>query len=270
MPDRMQRVLEKAWLPFSKAIAAIRREIENSFLVRKIASYPLGERLLKDTIFRSGVSLHVSLSLNFVYGAMQFLAGIYSRSVWLGALAVYHILLAAMQFMLLSHVNKKGVGQDDAAELRQYRLCGVALLLMTPIFASILILIVHKNSHAGYPGFLIYFAAIYAFCKIASAVSNAIKFKKCGSPVMSAAKIIRLISALISILSLETAILSRYGGMQNPVFYQGMLGTVGGAVCVFVLSKAVSMVIQATRQAQRSMRCKETPDGGLHYEQKKS
>lgn len=65
---------------------------------------------------------------------------------------------------------------------------------------------------------------------------------------LSAAKTLSLIAAFISILSLETAILSRYGSMHNPVFYQGMLGTVGGAVCVFVLSKAVSMVIQATRQ----------------------
>ncbi|MGM9606294.1 MAG: hypothetical protein ACI3XJ_02185 [Oscillospiraceae bacterium] len=210
-------------------------------------------------MFRSGVCLHVSLILNFLYGATQFFAGLCFRSVWLGALAVYHILLAALQFMLLSHVNRKGVGQDAAAELRQYRLCGAALLLMTPIFASILILIVHKNICAGYPGFLIYFAAIYAFCKVAAAVSNAVKFRKCGSLVMSAAKVISLIAALISILSLETAVLSRYGSMQDPVFYQGMLGTAGGAVCVFVLGKAVSMVVRTQRPTPR----KGTPDGWL-------
>lgn len=145
-------------------------------------------------------------------------------------------------------MNKHPRGQDSAAEWRQYRFCGRALLLMTPVFASFLILIVHKNSQAGYPGFLIYFAAVYAFLKIGMAISSARRFRQYGSPVLSAAKTLSLIAAMISILSLETAVLSRYGSMQDPVFYQGMLGTVGGALCVFTLSRALSMIILATRR----------------------
>ena len=149
-----------------------------------------------------------------------------------------------MQFQL----NKHYADRDDTAQWKQYRFCGSALLLMTPIFASILILIVHKNSRAGYPGFLIYFAAIYAFVKIGMAISSTRKFRKYGRPALSAAKTLSLIAAMISILSLETAILSRYGSMQDPMIYQGMLGTVGGGVCVFTLSMAFSMIIRANRQ----------------------
>ncbi len=119
---------------------------------------------------------------------------------------------------------------------------------MTPILASILILIIHKNSRAGYPGFLIYLAAIYTFTKIGTEIFSTVKFKQNGCPVPSAAKTLRLIAAMISVLSLETAILSRYGSMANPVFYQGMLGTLGGCICVFTLGKALSMIVQATQQ----------------------
>lgn len=102
------------------------------------------------------------------------------------------------------------------------------------------------------PVFLIYLAAIYAFSKIFVAVKNVMKFRKCGSPVLSAAKIISLIAAMISILTLETAIISRFGNMENPVFYQGMIGTVGGAVCVFVLITAICMIVRANKQLKET------------------
>ena len=248
MPEKIKEVWKKVRLPFLRAAVSLRRKAENSTLVKTIAGYLLGRRFLMDTVFRSGVSLCLSLVMNFTYGAVQFFVGIYSKSVWMGALAVYHILLAAMQFRLTEYMNKNDGKRDELAELRLYRFCGGALLLMTPIFASILILIVHKNSRAGYPGFLIYFAAVIAFTKIGVAVFSTVKFRKYGSPVLSAAKTLSLIAAMISVLSLETAVLSRYGSMTDPVFYQGMLGTVGGAVCVFTLGKSLSMIIQATQQ----------------------
>lgn len=96
----------------------------------------------------------------------------------------------------------------------------------------------------------------FAFIKIGIAISDVMKFKKYGSPFLSATKILSLNAAMISILSLETAVLSRYGSMKKTVFYQGMLGTVGGAVCVFTLSKAVSMIIRATQQLQ-DKKCEE-------------
>lgn len=55
-------------------------------------------------------------------------------------------------------------------------------------------------------------------------------------------------ATMISILTLETAIISQFGSMENPVFYQGMIGMVSGAVCVFVLVAAISMIVRASKQ----------------------
>lgn len=71
MPGRMKAYWNKVRLPFSRAAASFRRRIETSFLIQKIASYPLGERFLMDMIFRSGVILYCSLIPNFSYGAVQ-------------------------------------------------------------------------------------------------------------------------------------------------------------------------------------------------------
>lgn len=226
---------------------AIRNVIENSLPVRILAGHPLGRRVLKDAVFRARLSLYPGLLISLLYGAVQLAAGVVCQSIWLGALAVYHILLAAIHFLLLRSAAKRTA---RTRELRHCRLCGAGLLLMTPVFASILVLVIQGNHHAGYPGALIYPVAVYAFCKVKLAISNTRKFRTCGSPILYAAKEISLISALLSLLTLETAVLSRYGNTQSPAFYRGLLGTIGGAVCLFTLYRAVAMMVRAKRERQ--------------------
>lgn len=217
-------------------------------LIKKLTRHTLGKRFLKEELFRAELSVYISLVINSLYGIFLLVSGIIYHSFWFGALAVYHMLLAVIRFLLLRPDRYSANQRDYKTELLRYRHCGVVLLLMTPVFASILIIVLHKNSHAEYAGFLIYLAAIYTFYKIVIAVKNVVKFRKCGSPVLSAAKIISLIAAMISVLTLKTAIISRFGSMEDPVFYQGMIGTVGGAVCVFVLITAVLMIVRGNKQ----------------------
>lgn len=59
-----------------------------------------------DVRFRTEMSLYVSLFINLLYIAIKLFSGIYYRSVWFIALAVYYILLAVIRFILL-HKSKK-------------------------------------------------------------------------------------------------------------------------------------------------------------------
>ena len=84
---------------------------------------------------------------------------------------------------------------------------------------------------------------------MSTGVRDVIKFRKYKSPVMSAAKAIKLAAALVSMLSLETAMLTQFGSDENPeTFRQIMTGTTGGAVCIIVLAMAVFMIVRSTRQ----------------------
>lgn len=68
-----------------------------------------------------------------------------------------------------------------------------------------------------------------------------IKFRRHGSPVLSAAKVISLVSAMVSILSLETAMVTRFGDEDDFLFRRVMTGATGGGVCILVLGIAVFM-----------------------------
>ena len=178
--------------------------------------------------------------------------GVCYRSVWFGTLAVYYIMLALMRFLLLHHVNKVGFGTEILSELKQYRLCGVILMLMNIALAGVVILVVRKNGGFEYAGYLIYVMAMYAFYSIITAMTDVVKYRKFKSPVMSAAKAVRLAAALVSMLSLETAMLNQFNNEKNPeTFRQVMTGTTGGCVCIIVLAIAVHMILKSTKQIKK-------------------
>ncbi|MDD6188124.1 MAG: hypothetical protein PUB32_00925 [Clostridiales bacterium] len=217
-----------------------------------IHNIPLAHRYLTDVSFKLHVSLYLSLGLNVLYAVIKFVYGVWYHSVWFGTLAVYYFFLAVMRFGLLRHANQNGFGKNIAAELKQYRMCGLVLMLMNVAFSGVVVLVVRKNEGFQYAGYLIYVMAMYAFYNVITAVINVIKYRKYNSPVMSAAKVINLAAALVSMLSLETAMLAQFDNGNNPeTFRQIMTGSTGGCVCAIVLGIAIYMVIRSTKQLRK-------------------
>lgn len=234
----------------SGVVRALRQGVDNLSLIKKIRSIPVGERYFSDVKFRSEIALYRGLLINLLYVAMKLFAGVRYHSLWFGALAAYYMCLSAMRFLLLHHVRKKPIGQEYRSELKRYRLCAVFLLAMNLALSGIVALVVVQNRGFTYPGYLIYVMAMYAFYITIAAVIHVIRFRRYNSPVLSAAKAVNLTAALVSMLSLETAMLSQFGGSDDPAFRRIMTAVTGFAVCVFVLGMAVYMIVRSTRQLQ--------------------
>ena len=81
------------------------------------------------------------------------------------------------------------------------------------------------------------------------AVANIVRFRRFRSPVLSAAKAVNLTTALVSIFSLETAMLAEFGG--EPAFQQNMTTATGVGTCVLVLAIALYMVIRVEKPQKR-------------------
>lgn len=232
-------------------IRMIRRTADRNSLIRKVRNSSLYEKILKDRMFRAGISLYLGLAVNLLYIVLNFISGIRYRSVWFTTLSAYYLMLALMRFLLLRYMNRNELGKHLREEFRRYRLCGILLLLMNWVLAGVVVLIVHKNNGFEYSGNLIYAMALYAFYAVILAVINVIKFRKLGSPVISAAKVINFTAALVSMLSLETAMLAQFGGAKEVMFRRIMTGATGGVVCAAVLGAAIFMIVHATKQLKR-------------------
>lgn len=234
-----------AWT--AKNAGRARREVHAA-----IHRVPVAHRYVTDVSFKLHVSLYLSLGLNLLYAGMKLVYGVRFRSVWFGTLAVYYMTLALMRFLLLWQVNHTGFDGETASQLRRYRLCGWILLLMNIALSGVVVLMVRREEGFAYPGYLIYVMAMYAFYNIITAVRDVVKYRKFQSPLMSAGKAIKLAAALVSMLSLETAMLTQFDNGENPAaFRRVMTGTTGGCVCLGVLAMAVYMIATATGRLRR-------------------
>ena len=224
-----------------------KNDIQKHPVVEKVRSTKLGGKILDDVRFRTELSLYWGLLINFLYIGMKLFSGIHYRSLWFVALAGYYILLAVMRFILLHRGKKRTEKLSKESEIKRYRMCGITLLIMNFALVGIVIFMVYQNKGFDYPGLLIYAMAAYSFYSIIIAVVNLVKFRKHGSPLLSAAKVINLVAAMVSILSLETAMLAQFGGDDDPLFRKVMTGATGGGVCTIVIGIAVYMIWRSTQ-----------------------
>lgn len=232
-------------------VRAVRRGAANLPLVQRVRGIPAGARYLDDPVFRAEVSLYGGLLVNLLYVAVKLASGIYYRSLWFVALSAYYVFLSLMRFLLLHHVRRSPIGREYASELRRYRLCGGILLVLNLALSGIVTLAVVWNQGFEYGGYLIYVMAMYAFYTVILSTVNVVKFRKYNSPVLSAAKAVSLTAALVSMLSLETAMLSRFGA-DDPALRRSMTAMTGSVVCAFVLGMAVWMIVRASRELKKA------------------
>ncbi len=229
------------------AVSAVKKYVSGHPLTEKVRSTKLGGKYLTDARFRAEISLYQGFFINLLYIVMKLVSGVVYRSTWFIALAVYYILLAVMRLLLARRLN----AQDEGVEWRRYRFCGVMLLLMNQALAGIVGFMVHQNRGFHYPGLLIYAMAAYAFYAVTIAVINIVKTRRYQSPILSAARAINLVAALVSILSLTTAMLSQFGGEDDPLFRQAMTAATGGGVCTIVIGMAIYMILRASKNLKR-------------------
>ena len=235
----------------NRFVKSVQAGIGKHPLVEKLSNTSTGARFLEDVRFRTEISLYIGFFINLLYIAMKMASGIYYHSVWFISVAVYYILLAFMRFLLFRRGKTRTTGNYLEAELKRYRMCGILLLLMNQALAGIVVFMVYQNKSYDYPGFLIYAMAAYSFYCVIIASVNVIKFRRHGSPVLSAAKVISLVSAMVSILSLETAMVTRFGDKDDFASRQVMTGATGGGVCTLVLGIAVFMIIKSSLQLKK-------------------
>ena len=201
-----------------------------------------------DAALRVKISLYGSFMINVLYAVMQLGLGFINHSVWFYALSGYYLLLAAMRFLLLKNSRNESLGKNLYREYLNYRLCGIILLLMNITLSVIAFYIVSQNKGFTYHYIMTISMPAYTFTVFTTAVVNLIRYRKYNSPVISASKIINLVAAFVSMLSLETAMFTAFGEGNSPNFRKIMTACTGAAVCVIVLAMAIYMIDHSTKQ----------------------
>lgn len=204
---------------------------------------PIGNKYMTDAVFKAKVSLLGSLVINFGYSIFKLITGIVYSSFWWGAIAIYYMLLSLMRFLLLYYMEQKSDKKNLLLEYRSYQLCGILFLTINLSLSGIILQMVRKGMGFVYPEGFILIAAMFTFYNVTVSIVELVHYRKYKSPVISASKAIRFATALVSLLSLETAMLTVYGG--DAKMYKTMTAWTGTGVCIIVLVMSIYMILHA-------------------------
>lgn len=235
-----------------RIVCLIRNGITEHPFVQLLLSIPIVRKFIKEGTFRTEMALYPGFCINVLYVIFKTSMGMYYRSAWFLSLGVYYLALAVMRFILIHYIQFKKHGADRKDELRRYRMCGYMLFFIDIALIGITILAVKKNNGFTYAGYLIYVMALYTFYSVITAVINLVRYWKYGSPVLSAAKVVNMSTALVSIFSLETAMLAQFGGENTEQFRVTMTALTGAGVSLIVVGMAVFMIIRSGIMIKRT------------------
>ena len=206
-------------------------------------------RWLDDTRLRVSVSLYGSFAWNALYGIFQLWLGFYHHTFWFCSLGAYYICLAIMRFFLVRHTRKYAPGEKMQTEVVKYRACGIVFLVMNLALALIIFFMVYFNRTFQHHMITAIAMAAYTFTTFTVAIVNVVKYRKYNSPVFSASKAISLAAALVSMLTLESTMLTTFGeGTMTDITQKWMLGATGCAISVLIVATAIYMIVSGTRK----------------------
>nr|MDD6335816.1 hypothetical protein [bacterium] len=220
----------------------IKSRLMNSSVMQKLSSSSIGGRYLHDTAFRGSISIYQGMAVNFFYVIFRIAAGIRYASVWFISLVVYYLMLGGLRAYLIFSYRRRQTNSEYVC----YRHTAWCLFLLNIPMGGMIVLMVQTNSGFSYPGHIIYLSALYTFYTMAIAILNLAKFRKVGSPILSASKVVNLVAAMMSIVGLQAAMLSRFSG-NGQEHLKTMNAITGGCVYGIVIIIAIYMLLHSRK-----------------------
>ncbi len=223
------------------------------YLIRFFKTFKEENRYVRrwqdDDRLRVNVSLYGTLIYNTAYALLQLGMGFWHHTFWFYSLAGYYLCLAVMRFFLVRHTRRNRPGEKMAKELKKYRACGIVLLVMNLALALIIFFMVYWNRTFHHHEITTIALAAYTFTAFTMAIVNTVKYRKYNSPVYSASKAISLASACVSMLTLESTMLTTFGdGTMSLSGRRILLGASGGVISAFIIAMAIYMIVQANKK----------------------
>lgn len=238
-------------------------------IIKKIKAYlhrnKYTNTLLTEKELRIRISLYGGLAVNICFAIFKVVMGVLYQSKWLFAMAGYNTILSVMRFILVYRDQTERRVESDyekrARGLHSYKVCGWLMLLLNIAISVIVVIVVLDNQTIVYPGFMIYAIAAYTFYCLTMAIINMVKYWHRHNPVFAAVKRIGMAKALVSIFTLQVAMLTQFG--ESDGFSMRMAnGATGTAVCVIITVMAILMLTGVKQDYENMSQKNEVKENG--------
>ena len=236
-----------AWALAAPGLAGrLKRAALSNRAVRRALDSGFGRRYLGDISFRGRVSLYQGMSVNFLHVVFRTVVGIRYASAWFISMAVYYLALGGIRLGLVWSGLRGGADEEK----RAYRRTGWLLLGLNIPMGGMIVQMVLMGAGYSYPGYVVYLSAMYTFYIAIRAVVDLVRFGRLGSPLLSAAKALNLVAAMMSVLGLQTAMLAQFS-QEGEAFRCTMNAITGASVWSGAILTGAAMLRRSFREGRR-------------------
>lgn len=210
-------------------------------------------RYIRDAQFRSLAGIYIGLTVDILYAAFRAIVGLRYGSRWFLSMAVYYAVLGMLRAYLIFGMRRAApLGSSERLyyEYSCYRRTGFMLLALNAAMGAMISLMVIANLRYNYPGYIIYLSALHAFYMFISAIVNLAKSRRFGMPILSAARAVNLVAAMMSMLGLQTALIARFSP-DTEMYPRRMNAITGGVIYIGVIAMAIYMLRHAYAMQRR-------------------
>ena len=207
--------------------------------------YKFTRSLFKSYEFRSIFFGICTFVCNVGYTIFLCVFAIIYKSPWYGSSAVYYILLStARGGMLIQNAREEKKYKDDPlalarAKVGTYRYCGIMMITLTLALALSVVQMFADGASFPIPKWAVIPFAIVALYRIVMSILHFVKATKKDDLVVRAIRYINLGTALVSVLTCQTAIFVAFKPPFNPSYANAITGII---VCIIILALGIFMV----------------------------
>ena len=197
---------------------------------------------IKDNIeFRIKLFLLISLIFNFGYAIFLFVVSQVYFSKWFLVMSLYYALLSTARIFIFFEINPKN---SLLKKILIMRACGYFLFLLNLVVSVMVFLLIYTAPYTKYHEIIVITLATYAFSALTIAIVNIVRSLKKNEYVYSCVKMISLISASVSMLTLTNTMLATFGS-ENELLRSIILPILSGVVAIFIIVCAILMIKKA-------------------------
>ncbi|MBO4636249.1 MAG: hypothetical protein J5685_03800 [Clostridiales bacterium] len=207
----------------------------------------MDRKKVSKNIFRatSVASTVFSMILNFIMFSFDETVAVLYRSSWLALMSFYYLIIAFMRLSFLLRAGKGLLSRDrERAFLKNYRATGRLIVFMSVIMAMAVYYMVDNMVSHTYPGILIIFVGLYTLYKVIASSRNVFKAGKLDSVTALCIQRINNLDALVSVIVLESAVITKFSSFRNS-FSQDFMLYSGWAICLIVFIMGITSIIQS-------------------------
>lgn len=218
--------------------------------------YTFTRNLKTDYGFQTAFFGACSFVGNVAYTVFLCITALYSGATWYWALAAYYLFLIAVRGGVLLEKRSQDRKYRNKPlylkreRIRTYSFCGTMLIALTLALMVVFLEMIVDGQRLQTVNFTIYAFVAFTAYRMVMAAYHFLKSKRYQDLAVRAVRNINLATALVTLFSLQTALLDAFSTPERARIWNAVTGAL---VCALVVAIGVYMLISASQKKKKVM-----------------